>query len=73
MKRDKVIVLAGNYREFEEYLDSAGLTTEHAIYGDAHHMAGTEAQQYQIIGTFWDRHDAADARAFAKTRIRPTY
>lgn len=70
MKRDKVIVLAGNYREFEEYLAREGLTTEHAIYGDAHHMAGCEAQRYETIGTFFDRKDAHDALIEARSRIK---
>jgi len=67
----KIIVLAGSRLEFERYLDNNGLTDSEAIYGyDAHSMAGIEASKIEIVGTFWDKHDAGELNREAQSRVR---
>lgn len=70
---ENIVILAGNYREFSEYVFShehelRGYTP---IYGDARSMAGTRYSEFLVVGTFWDRSDANEAYEFAKARETP--
>ena len=73
MESKKIIVLAGNRREFNNYLDEKGLTNfaGNYIYGaEPHNIMGIEAEKVEVIGTFWDRKDALIMEREAKSRIR---
>ena len=64
------IVLAGNYREFKNFLDKNGGTDGEYCYGDAHNIMGIEAKEVVEYGTFYERKDAHDLRELAKSRVR---
>ena len=67
----KIIVLAGNRREFEFFLDYNGMTDSEAVYGYCPEiMAGIEANIVEITGTFWDLKNAGKLEEYARSRIR---
>lgn len=66
----KIIILAGNRQQFEDYLEDNGLTDSQAVYGyEPDRMLGIEISRVEIIGTFWERKDAVDLHNFALSRV----
>ncbi len=68
-KKLPIIVCAGNREQYEMYLASHGLHSGNAVYANAHILAGVEASEIIVIGTFWERPDAGEAFEYAKSRI----
>lgn len=67
----KIIILAGNRQQFEDYLEDNGLTDSQAVYGyEPDRILGIEASWVEVIGTFWERKDAVELRNLALTRVR---
>lgn len=67
-----MIILAGNYREFQNYIEShkVPLRGYRTIYGEtAEKMAGIRVNEFITIGTFWDKKDAKSLYDFAHTRV----
>lgn len=71
MKKDKVIfILAGSYKQFQEYVrprQEEGITFVYADFPDR--IAGYRPDQYSVIGTFWDRGDANKMFELVKSKI----
>lgn len=69
MKRT-VIILAGNFKEFQNYIDSRNQDENRFIYAsDQHSIAGLRADRIYIIGSFWDRKDADSLYEYAKAQF----
>lgn len=66
----KVAVLAGNYREFCQFLDENGGTDTEYVYADER-IIGYRLQDYKIYGTFWERKNADKIIDMVKSRIAP--
>lgn len=70
MNKEKIIVLAGNRRQFEKYLDENGLTDSEAMFGwNPCILQGVKAKKIEIIGTFWEREDAGKLKELADSRL----
>ena len=68
---NKIIVLAGNREQFEDYLNKNGLTDSEAIYAfEPNRILGIEASKIEVVGTFWDRKDADKLYNLAWSRVR---
>ena len=66
----KIIVLAGNRKQFEDYLDDNSMTDSQAVYGwSPEILHGIQADRVEIVGTFWGREDAYELRRLAESRI----
>ena len=70
----KVIVLAGNFEQFQRYISNLSLEERYRIiYGsNMEKMMGVEADKIETIGTFWELPNASKIYEFAQTRIKPT-
>lgn len=65
MNPEFVLVLAGRSCEFERYKDSHHL--ENLIYGcSSEAIRGWRYARIEVIGTFWNRKDAADLYEIAQ-------
>ena len=68
----QILVLAGNFKESQEYARSQhprGYVISYVSGVEA--MAGRHYDGIEVIGTFWDRPDADKLYKFAKTRVIP--
>lgn len=70
----KIIILAGNRGQFENYLDDNGLTDSEAVHGwSPEVLIGIEASKVEVVGTFWrDKKDAGKIYDFALARVSPS-
>ena len=71
--KKSVIVLAGNYRQYLDYVRAHGAVSARDrgfAYGERDKMCGIEASEVVVTGTFWERADAGDAYEFANSRVR---
>lgn len=67
----KIIVLAGNFYEFQNYIRFQIEPISRFVYGDfPHKIDGIEASRVDIVGTFYNRSDAGKLEELAKSRIR---
>lgn len=67
----RVIVLAGNFEEFQRYLHDNGVEEHVAIYAESpDKIAGIEADALADYGTAYMRKDYEKLREFALTRIK---
>ena len=64
------IILAGNFREFQNYARSHH-PHPNLVYGNGvEALAGIEAEDIEVVGTFWEREDAGELYDVAKSRVR---
>ncbi len=70
-----IIVLAGNYEQYKRYIwEQFGDNEEerncrvYAEYPDR--IRGLRAEKVEVIGTFWERHDASKLKGVADSRVR---
>lgn len=69
----KTIILAGNIKEFKDYCHIHPDIKARLVFADKNkNLNEVEAVNYEIIGTFWNRTDAADLLAIARSRVRIT-
>ena len=67
----KVLILAGNREQYEQWLADNGRTRQTAFYCyDKERIIGVEVSSVLTIGTFWERKDAYELFQLAQTRIR---
>lgn len=67
---NKIIVLAGSRKQFEDYLNKNSLTDSEAVYGcEPQRLFGIRASKVEVVGTFWERNDAARLKELADTRV----
>ena len=69
-KEKKIAIIAGNFREFTNFINFAKRSNKY-IYADRiESLAGLELESVIPVGTWYERKDAWDILEFAKTRIR---
>lgn len=67
----KIIVLAGNYTQYMEYVQSTKIPASKFVYADnPSKLMGYEAEEVIETGTFSRRLDAVELRMLANSRIR---
>lgn len=64
------ILLAGNHREFLYYQARQLIPVEWVDGTSIHNLIGHHFDDYKIVGTFWERHDAHELVIQAKTRLK---
>lgn len=66
----KIAVLAGNYDQFNQFLEENGGTDSEYLYvwGDVR-LAGVRLKDYIIYGTFWESKDANELLELTKSKI----
>jgi len=71
LKKLVIIVLAGNYRQYLDFINQESKNgPTYFIFGDSpEKMAGFRAFDIKVIGTFWGREDAGKLHEFAKSRL----
>ena len=71
MALKKVLVLAGNYEQYRQWLRDNNHHSKVAVYGaDAEQIFGIEVSKVVTTGTFWERNGASELYALAKLRER---
>ncbi len=66
----KLIILAGNKSQFDEYVMYRGFPEGYAVYGyDSRSVRTVRASNVEIIGTFWNKPDASQLLELANSRI----
>ena len=67
----KIIILAGNFEQFNRALEERGLTDREAVYGYCPNvMRGIEASEVIEVGTFYEHPRAFELREEALYRVR---
>lgn len=67
----KIIVLAGNKQQYEEWLREVQDGHEHFVYGHSlESIAGVEASHVICLGTFYENPHHWEILGLAKTRIK---
>lgn len=70
----KIIVLAGNHKEFVDFLKSNGVMEEEMqgyVYGSRKEsLLGVDAEDVYIVGSFWQREDAGEMKELADSRMK---
>ena len=71
MKKEFIAVLAGNFRQFNEFIrqPEVGEHCEYVYIDRPEKAYGYRFFDYKIIGTFWDRKDARELEEIVKGRI----
>jgi len=67
-----ILVLAGNYQQYREYIREHKLDSKRYVWMDdhAHNAMGREFAALIAIGTFFDRPDAGKQYSYANSRVR---
>lgn len=69
----KIIILAGSYRQFEQYLFENHISQkdgyDYVYGGNIFAILRVKASQVVVYGTFWDREDANELYRTAHTRL----
>jgi hypothetical protein len=64
------LVLAGNHKQYKDYLLRNGLDEANAKYAfSATELHALRIEEILVTGTFWDREDATELYDLAKTRL----
>ena len=67
----KIIILAGNFEQFKNYVDSQDRNHQDFVYcSSIEAILGIDAEKIITVGTFWNRQDAGKLKDFADSRIR---
>lgn len=66
----KIIVLAGNRREFQDYLIRSGGLGADCIYATHESLYGIDGKEIIRIGTFHERADAHYLALLAQSRLQ---
>lgn len=71
LNNKKIIVLAGNFYEYQDFVTKSGIPSSKFIYGDyAPKIMGVEAEKVIEVGNFYQRGDAYELRMLADSRVR---
>jgi len=69
--KKKIIILAGNFLQFQSYARVNQEIKHKLVYASGTQaLAGIEAEKVEVIGTFWDKENAGKLYDFAMTRVR---
>lgn len=63
------IVLAGNFKEFLHFFQKNRGKSVYKYGGRERDMLGVEVVAIEIVGTFWERKDAAELERIARERL----
>ena len=67
---DAVLVMAGNYRQAEDWARARGLQPRDWVYASAEgNLGGLHFSRYAIVGTFYQRKDWFSLRQYMRTRL----
>ncbi len=68
----QICVLAGDHKQYQEWLRKNKLTPNEAIFGNNREdFDGVEISAIKIVGTFFERRDSRGLYELALTRQRP--
>lgn len=69
MSKKTIIVLAGNYGEFNHFVHECANDFIDFVYGELPKIRSVRADSVKTYGTFWEREDAGKLKAIADSRV----